>query len=1133
MRRLSSHWSSLEPRYDVVVVGSGYGGAIAASRLARAGRKVCLLERGREFQPGEYPDTLAEGVREIQIDSDLGHVGSHLGLYDLRVNSDMNAFVGCGLGGTSLVNANVAIRADARAFADPRWPAALRADLEGRVANGYRRAQEMLRPVPFPAERSLLKLTALERSANRLGRKFYRPSINVNFADGTNHVGVEQRACALCGDCVSGCNYAAKNTVLMNYLPDAHNFGAHIFTQVAVRYVRRGPAGWSVHYQLLESGREAFNGRQLPFVLADVVVLAAGTLGSTEILLRSRDNGLPMSERVGEGLSGNGDVLAFAYNTDQRIDPVGWGQQQRDPVGPCITGIIDCRDESSLDDGFVIEEGSVPNALGSSLPVVLAAAAKAVGKDTDAGIADFLAEAKREVESLMRGPRHGAVANTQVFLVMAHDDGKGRMSLRSDRLRIDWPGVGRQPIFAKIAAALETATGALGGTYVPNPMSARLFGSDLITVHPLGGCAMAEDAAEGAVNHKGQVFSSTTGAGVYEDLYVCDGAVIPRPLGVNPLLTISALAERCVELIALDRGWGIPYELPSKPRPEPAVPPKVGVQFTETMRGHVSTTVTSDFAAAAARGKQDQSTCEFTLTIMAEDLEALVSGTEHAARIVGTVTAPSLSANALTATDGVFNLFVDDPQRIETKRMRYRMRLSSSDGQSFFFEGDKFVHDDPGLDVWSDTTTLNVTIYRGTDASGAVAAKGILTIKLSDFARQLATLRVTNAPTIGARLEATARFGRYFAGVLYATYGGVFAGPTFPDAQVPPRKKRPLRANEPPHTYYFATSDGVTLRLTRWRGGTRGPVLLAHGLGVSSLIFSIDTIGTNVVEYLVAHGFDVWLLDYRASIELPSSNTQFSADEIATRDYPAAVAKVRELTGADKVHVFAHCFGSTTFLMAMLAGLRDVASAICSQASLYVVVPPVAHIKSGLHLPNVLATLGIDSLSAYATSGESWLERLYDKGLDLLPIDDAEACESAVCHRISFMYALLYKHQQLNAATHDALAEMFGVANVSAFAQLAQMVRKGTLVDRAGADVYLPHLDRLGIPLTFIHGADNACFLPSGSERSVQALQQRNPGVAYARHVIPGFGHLDCIFGDRAVTAVYPYILQHFDRLGV
>jgi cholesterol oxidase len=138
---------------------------------------------------------------------------------------------------------------------------------------------------------------------------------------------------------------------------------------------------------------------------------------------------------------------------------------------------------------------------------------------------------------------------------MAHDNAAGRLYLDDDRLRISWPDLSTQPIFPKIASELKEATKALGGIYVKNPVSNQFMGQDLITVHPLGGCVMADHAGAGVVNHMGQVFSGSSGAEVYENLYVNDGAVIPRSVGINPLLTISAIAERCCQLLADKRQW--------------------------------------------------------------------------------------------------------------------------------------------------------------------------------------------------------------------------------------------------------------------------------------------------------------------------------------------------------------------------------------------------------------------------------------------------------------------------------------------------------------------------------------------------------------------------------------------------
>ncbi|MGD2049472.1 MAG: GMC family oxidoreductase N-terminal domain-containing protein, partial [Chloroflexota bacterium] len=294
MNRLSSPIQGMKEHYTVVVVGSGYGGAIAASRLARAGQQVCLLERGQERHPGEYPNDEFETLLEIQTNLPSGHFGKQTALYDFHISDTMTILLGCGLGGTSLVNANVSLRPDPRVFDDPRWPQALRDDVDNLLEDGYQHAEAMLKPVPYPQDfPNLAKAESLEFSAGALGANCYRLPINVTFVDGVNHVGVEQQACVLCGDCISGCNYWAKNTTLMNYLPDARNHEAEIFCQVSVRRIERHDDHWHVRYQVLEEDQEGFEG-PLETVRADIVILAAGTLGSTEILLRSQQAGLSL-----------------------------------------------------------------------------------------------------------------------------------------------------------------------------------------------------------------------------------------------------------------------------------------------------------------------------------------------------------------------------------------------------------------------------------------------------------------------------------------------------------------------------------------------------------------------------------------------------------------------------------------------------------------------------------------------------------------------------------------------------------------------------------------------------------------------------------------------------------------------
>lgn len=778
MARLACPLEQIKSHYTVVVIGSGYGASIAASRLARAGQQVCVLERGKEFQPGEYPDTGIQAAEEMQAATPDGHVGAKTGLYEFNFNPDINVFKGCGLGGTSLVNANVALRAEPRVFDDARWPKALRDDLGTLVEEGYERAEEMLKPTPYPASGFpvLPKLAALELSAKSLGAKFYRPPINVNFTvNGGNHTGVDQRPCVCCGDCVTGCNYAAKNTLIMNYLPDAKNHGAEIYTQVDVRWVERSDTQWLVHYEPLNVGREAFDAPDMA-VAANIVIIGGGALGSTELLLRSKAHGLPLSGQVGERFTGNGDVLGFAYDTDHTINGVGWGQHRSGeipPVGPCITGIIDMRQQPALDDGMVIEEGSPPGPIAGFLPATLAVAADLEGRTYAPVWPEAIRENFQKLASWVEGPYRGAVHNTQTYLVMTHDDGAGRMTLEGDQLRIHWPGVGDQPIFDRVNGTLQRASKPLGGQYIINPLWSKLLHNNLMSVHPLGGCVMAEDAEHGAVNAKGQVFSSSQGVAAYPDLYVMDGSVIPRPLGVNPLLTISALAERAVALAARDRGWKIDYTLPSKPANPPATA-KVGIEFTETMSGYFSNKVKDDYQRGAEQGKSENSPFTFTLTIISEDLETMLTDSQHAARMVGSVIAPALSPAPLTVNEGNFNLFVVDEAETATRRMWYRMPLNADDGRAYFFEGFKVIRDSPVFDVWHDTTTLYITIYDGAAKANGVLGKGVLIIRPQDFYHQLATMKATNASSLKQRIEAESRFARFFLGALAQKYGRIF-----------------------------------------------------------------------------------------------------------------------------------------------------------------------------------------------------------------------------------------------------------------------------------------------------------------------------------------------------------------------
>jgi len=948
-----------------------------------------------------------------------------------------------------------------------------------------------------------------------------------------NHLGVEQKPCILCGDCIAGCNHTAKNTVQMNYLPDAWNHGAEIFTEVGVRFVEKQGPKWLVHFEPRGTKREKFRAPN-PFVSADIVILAAGTLGSTEILLRSKQNGLPLSDRLGKNMTGNGGMMAFGYNMAQKINGVGWGTRSPDldnPVGPCITGIIDTRKSANnYQEGMSIEEGAAPGGLSFILPTVFFNASKFFGKNMGNGFTAYIKAKGRELKSLFRGSYHGAMNNTQTYLAMTHDSGKGVMYLKKDKLRIKWPGVGKEDIFQKVQERFEQMTKALSGTYLPNPIWTKLFGHKLISVHPLGGCGMGSDAASGVLNHKGQVFAANEGNEIHKGLYVSDGSMMPTSLGTNPILTISAITERNIALLAKEYGWKLNYDLPSKPV-KAAMPPQVGFQFTETMIGYFSSAETEDYQLAAKRGKAENSKFEFTLTVLSEDVRKMLENEEHKARLFGTVNASALSDKPLMVTEGIFNLFVKYPDDANIQRMRYRMKLHAQDGKNYYFEGFKLVRHASIFSIWGDTTTLYITVYDGENENAPVLGKGIIKIRLWDFLKQMRTLKVINAAGKFEALKYTAKFGKFFTSKLFENYGGIFGGWDYFKADAPPRQKRPLRVSAP-EVHEFATADNVKLRLTRYKGGLKGPVILSHGVGVSSRIFSMDTLDTNLLEYLFAHNYDVWLLDHRASIELPSANTQFSADDVAKYDYPTTVDTVLKITGAESVQFVAHCYGATTLTMSLLGGwLKGVRSVVYSQVSMHKKVPFLTKMKVGLYAPTVLNKLGIRLPTAYVANNSKWWDKAFNSLLGLFhPIQKGERCNNPLCYRIAFLYGQLYNHTQLNKLTHDNMHEMFGVTNVTSMKHLALMVRKGHLVNARGEDCYLPHLERMAIPITFISGEENRCFLPESTEITYNNLCEKNGKDLYKRVVIPNYGHIDCIFGKNAVRDVYPSILNHLEE---
>ena len=519
-----------QPDFDVLIIGSGYGGAVCAARLAarrKPGVKIAVLERGREWVPGTFPFSLTNFSPFSRQSSWLRQrlSSNPLGLFGFHNQGDLTVVTGSGLGGSSLINCAVVIETEEAVFQQAAWPEELRS--KEHLRPYYDRAQRMLAPQRTPKDRFSPKLKTHLATAAALNKKgvwdadAYAAPLAVAFSDRTNAQGMRQHGCVECGDCSTGCNVGAKHSLDMNYLPLAWSGGAMMFTQTEVDRVEKAADHYRVHCTLRSS---RFFGEDRDVVTARMVILAAGTVGTNEILLRSREtSGLTLSDWLGKGFSANGNNLWFVDY--QHGDPAvatnsaGVGVvlgTPRAPVGPSIQGIVDFRRSNRPLVGHVMfEDLAHPSALADGVGALA------------------VADLNRAI----------------TLLACGHDTAEGEIRLENDEAAVRWPGYNSQACRAEMATLIAQYASVYGGSGAP------FTPGDNTTAHPLGGCRMAATAADGVVNHRGEVFEATPardGLAVQPGLYVADASIIPTALGNNPLLTITALAERIADLMLRD-----------------------------------------------------------------------------------------------------------------------------------------------------------------------------------------------------------------------------------------------------------------------------------------------------------------------------------------------------------------------------------------------------------------------------------------------------------------------------------------------------------------------------------------------------------------------------------------------------
>ncbi|HKG93543.1 MAG TPA: GMC family oxidoreductase [Gemmatimonadaceae bacterium] len=524
-------------KYDVIVIGSGFGGAVTACRLAERGMRVLVLERGRRWAPEEYPRHPGDAWFWSQRRPQRAN-----GWIDFRIWDSMSVAQGAGVGGGSLIYANIVVDARPEVF-EKGWPAEI---THGELRQYYDRVARMMNVQQVPENQRPHRFRLMQEAAEKAGHKArFRPlPLGVTFdpewsydrpdAFGehqskkwVNDQGVEQGTCVHCGHCDLGCRVRAKNTLDVNYIPWAERHGAEVrpLHQVERITPRAYGKGFRVDFRRYDGGRP-----HVAYEEADRVIVAAGSLGSTELLLRCRDQYQTMprlSPALGYNWSSNGDFLTPAVYTDREVEP---------SQGPTITCAIDFLDGTHGDQRFFIEDGGFPDLLGMAME------SEKRGGKRDRRF-DLMIAAMKQVVRVSNDPCHKIMP----WFAQGVDAGDGRLYLGRPRfapwrreLMLDWR-IGRSQGVIDAIVAMHTQLSEVTGGTARIPPSWSLLKS-LVTPHPLGGCNMADTPDRGVVDHRGQVFN-------YPGLYVADGAIVPRAIGINPSKTIAALAERTAEMM--------------------------------------------------------------------------------------------------------------------------------------------------------------------------------------------------------------------------------------------------------------------------------------------------------------------------------------------------------------------------------------------------------------------------------------------------------------------------------------------------------------------------------------------------------------------------------------------------------
>ncbi|KAF9890820.1 hypothetical protein FE257_005391 [Aspergillus nanangensis] len=829
----------------------------------------------------------------------------------------------------------------------------------------------------------------------------------------------------------------------------------------------------------------------------------------------------------------------YSYNGNENINGLSGSSAK---PGPTISVVLDHRDKQAKNPlaGYIIQDGCIPEPFSPVIQLMLMGQTLRNTISSTLYPRHFLRATISSLKSLLMGPYcdGGAIQRTATYLVMSHDTNEITLGLEGDNKPfLRGPAESHTDHAVGLRAALvriiERAGAKVGYSY--------FFGStcqEEVTVHLLGDANMSRN-------------------GMGSD-------------GVNPLATITALAERSVDLLSQKYGFIIDTETPNgslnggsqarisnfsthsstiKEATMANIP--IGWQFSEVLRGNVWLTPEDmNYATSKNTGKNGGKIAwpiqmNLTMELRRSSINSS-EGPRYRGLCTGSVSCTALSHHTMRIMNGALDLFIPSKVHVNGKSMAYTLNILSQEGVEYTITGFKEITSDVSFSIskmWKATTTVYLTIDNGERTIGT----GVAHISFSSFQKQLRSMQPISEFNFGLLLSLLL-FLVFFTLQLSIFFFQPFVPSRFSRSTT--RRQTRTRQCVPSEVLKFKAVDGVDVLLEFYepRRMVNGhdashdsglqPILFVPGitgLQPEHSIFTLPFQQPNMMEYFSNHGCPCYVLTPRWGCDAADAEKCTVYD--VQLDIAAALDRISHRE-SKKPYVIAHCQGSVALAIGLLEGSISSSKIQGMTANSVFMNQAFGHwnamkasspilIRAYEYLGGNYFPIADDRINANgkAISRGTWFQRALDVVLHLYPVSStAEICSSPTCRRTSFDLGQLWNHKNLDQKTHDNIGKFFKGTHTKLLEHVTQMGNAAQCLDEELCPLITKtNLDNLkDLPILFISGSENKVFKPESTLRDYEMLRRRFPATdgIYRRFLAEGYGHLDPIVGKNAAKDV-------------